>query len=202
MFLRSFGASEGQELRPIPRLRSKRARCGAVSQIMATARFFWARPIRKISQFFKRIKNVTLACNADGALPAKLGGARIVASKGDQEMSERRQSTRRRTYLGGRACFEKLAASDSCLVRDLSEGGARVVLSGSTPMPNAFDLTLRESGEERRVQVIWRDGLQLGVAYESTAAPFAPEAARRIRRLEADRNALLRRLARIDELPQ
>lgn len=79
-------------------------------------------------------------------------------------MSERRQSTRRRTYLGGRASFEKLATSDSCLVRDLSTGGARVVLSGSTPMPNAFDLTLRESGETRQVQVIWRDGLQLGVA--------------------------------------
>jgi len=117
-------------------------------------------------------------------------------------VSERRQSTRRRTYLGGRASFEKLATSDSCLVRDLSTGGARVVLSGSTPMPNAFDLTLRESGETRQVQVIWRDGLQLGVAYESAAVPVAPEVARRIRRLEADRDALLRRLARIDEIPQ
>jgi hypothetical protein len=117
-------------------------------------------------------------------------------------MSERRQSTRRRTYLGGRASFEKLATSDSCLVRDLSAGGARIVLSGSTPMPNAFDLTLRESGETRQVRVIWRDGLQLGVANESAATPIAPEVARRIRRLEADRNALLRRLARVDEPPQ
>lgn len=114
-------------------------------------------------------------------------------------MGERRQSTRRRTYLGGEASFEKLATRDLCLVRDLSTGGARVVLSGSTLMPNAFDLTIRESGETRQVQVIWRDGLQLGVAYEFAATPIAPAAARRIRQLEADRNALLRRLARIDE---
>ena len=115
-------------------------------------------------------------------------------------MGERRQSTRRRTYLGGEASFEKLATRDSCLVRDLSTGGARVVLSGSTLMPNAFDLTIRESGETRQVQVIWRDGLQLGVASGVPAAtPIAPAAARRIRQLEADRNALLRRLARIDE---
>ena len=114
-------------------------------------------------------------------------------------MSERRQSTRRRTYLGGRASFEKLAVTDECLVRDLSAGGARVVLSGSTPMPNAFDLTLRESGETRPVRVVWRDGIRLGAAYASTAAPLAPEAARRIRKLEADRNALLRRLAGVEE---
>jgi hypothetical protein len=116
-------------------------------------------------------------------------------------MSERRQSTRRRTYLGGRASFERLATSDTCLVRDLSAGGAQVVLSGSTLMPNAFDLTLRESGETRQVRVIWRDGLRLGVAYESAVVPIAPEAAGRVPKLDADRNALLRRLARADELP-
>lgn len=116
------------------------------------------------------------------------------------KMSERRQSSRRRTYLGARASFEKLAASDDCLVRDLSAGGARVVLSGSTPMPNAFDLTIRDSGDTRRARVVWRNGVLLGVAYEATgAAPIAPEAARRIRQLEDDRHALLLRLARIDE---
>ena len=113
-------------------------------------------------------------------------------------MSERRQSVRRRTYLGGCASFEKPASSDECLVRDRSPGGVRIVFSGSTPIPDAFDLTIRESGETRSVRVVWRDGLQAGVAYQSAAPPFAPEAARRIRRLEADRNALARRLAQSD----
>ena len=37
VFLSSFGASEGQGLRPLPRSRSKCARCRAVSQITAIA---------------------------------------------------------------------------------------------------------------------------------------------------------------------
>ena len=114
-------------------------------------------------------------------------------------MSERRQSSRRRTYLGGCAVYEKPASTDECLVRDRSLGGARLVFSGSAPVPNAFDLTIRDSGETRSVRVVWRNGLQVGVAYEPAAVPYAPEAARRIRKLEADRHALLRRLARIDE---
>ena len=58
---------------------------------------------------------------------------------------------------------------------------------------------IRDSGETRRVRVVWRDGLQVGVAYEAAALPFAPEAARQIRKLEADRNALARRLAQSDQ---
>ena len=118
----------------------------------------------------------------------------------ETKMSERRQSSRQRTYLGGRASCDKLATSDACLVRERSEGGARLELSGSTLMPNAFDLTLRDSGETRRVRVVWRDGRRLGVAFEAAAAPIAPEASRRIRQLEADRRALLNRLA-IEESP-
>jgi hypothetical protein len=79
----------------------------------------------------------------------------------------------------------------------LSRGGARLVFSGSTPIPDVFDLTIRENGETRRVRVVWRDGMQAGVAYESAAPPFAPEATRQIRKLEADRNALARRLAQL-----
>lgn len=110
-------------------------------------------------------------------------------------MSERRQSARRRTYLAGRASYVKPVSSDECLVRDCSLGGARIVFSGATAIPDAFDLAIRDSGETRSVRVVWRDGLQAGVVYESTELPFAPEAARQIRNLEADRNALARRLA-------
>jgi hypothetical protein len=112
-------------------------------------------------------------------------------------MNERRRSRRRRVYLGARAAYDKPWSTDACLVRDLSPGGARIACSGSTPIPNAFGLTICGRGETRGVRVVWRKDLQVGVAYEAPA--LAPEAARRIRRLEEDRNALLRRLARIDE---
>ena len=113
-------------------------------------------------------------------------------------MSERRQSVRRRTYLGGCASYEKPISSDECLVRDRSPDGARIEFSGSTPIPDAFELTFHDSGETRRVRVVWRDGLQVGAAYESASLSFTPEAVRRIRELEADRNALARLLARCE----
>jgi hypothetical protein len=118
--------------------------------------------------------------------------------EGAKTMIERRQSARSRTYLGGRFHFERPMLSDECLVRDRSPGGARIEFSGATPVPDRFELTIRESGETRPVRVIWRDGLRVGVAYEAAAPAFAPEAARRIQKLEADRNALARRLAEID----
>jgi hypothetical protein len=143
----------------------------------------------------KRKQEYNAFGNALGAARAwpRAGAVRRVEE--GRKMSERRQSARRRTYLGGRASYEKPVSSDECLVRDRSPGGARIEFPGSTPFPNAFDLTIRDGGETRSVRVVWRDGLQVGVAYESAALPFAPEAARRIRKLEADRNALARRLA-------
>ena len=84
-------------------------------------------------------------------------------------MSERRQSARRRTYLGGRAAFEKTASTADCLVRNLSSGGARIAFTGSTPMPDAFDLTLNERSETRAVRVVWREGFNAGVAFQGSA---------------------------------
>jgi len=116
-------------------------------------------------------------------------------------MSERRQSSRRRAYLGARAAYETPATTVECLARDLSAGGARLAFAGATPIPDAFALTIPARGETRSVRVVWRDGRQIGVAYAS-AAPTAGEAARRIRRLEADQQALLRRLAGLGDAPR
>ena len=95
-------------------------------------------------------------------------------------MSEQRQSPRRRTYLGGCATVERPASTDECLVRDLSSGGARIVFSGSTPIPDAFVLTIPNTGDTRAVRIVWRDGLQAGVAYggaeDAAGAPPAENA--------------------------
>lgn len=94
-------------------------------------------------------------------------------------MNERRRSTRRRTYLGGQAAFEKPSVTDECVVRDLSPEGARIRFSGSTPIPDAFVLTIHGGGEARLARIVWRDGRQAGVAFQAAAAA-APQAARAI----------------------
>jgi hypothetical protein len=116
-------------------------------------------------------------------------------------MDERRKFQRGRTYLGGRIAYDKPFTTDDCLVRNLSENGAKIVFSGKAMIPNEFDLTLRETGETRRVRIVWRKDLQAGVAHAGTQAePTLPrEAARRIRTLESDRDAMARRLAYIGE---
>ena len=138
-------------------------------------------------QMVKRKPEHDALPNALGAPYARPRAARIVASKRAKMMSERRQSARRRTYLGARAGYQKPVSSDECLVRDRSPGGARIEFSGSTPFPDVFDLTIRDSGETRSVRVVWRDGLQAGVAYESVAF--------RSRAKPRDKSANLKRIA-------
>jgi hypothetical protein len=77
-------------------------------------------------------------------------------------MIERRKFQRGRTYLGGRIAYDKPCTTDDCLVRNLSEDGAKLVFSGATMIPNEFELTLRESGEMRRVRIVWRRDVEAG----------------------------------------
>lgn len=114
-------------------------------------------------------------------------------------MDERRKTRRGRTYLGALVSFDRPRCTDDCVVRNLSAEGARVLFSGSTLIPDEFDLTLRETGETRRARVVWRNDREAGLSLAPPDAASPAQAARRIRKLESDREALMRRLAQIDE---
>ena len=65
---------------------------------------------------------------------------------------------------------EDAALTIPCVVCNLSEGGARLVVEGSDPLPTEFILFLRsDSPVGRRCQKIWRIGDKVGVRFDSGA---------------------------------
>jgi hypothetical protein len=114
---------------------------------------------------------------------------------------ERRKSHRDRTYLSGRIAFNNRCSTLDCLVRNLSQDGARLVFSDAVAVPAEFDIMIRRKGESRRARFAWRTETQAGILFlRSLTRNVAPiESARRITHLEAERDALQRRVAQLSE---
>jgi len=119
--------------------------------------------------------------------------------------AEQRISVRKRTFLKGRIVFNNGSSSMDCLVRDLSEDGARLELSETMTLPEVFDLYIAQKDATFRATLRWRRQEAIGVTFAaSTKAPPEPAPAapsdgslplllRRIADLEAE-NAALRSL--------
>jgi hypothetical protein len=116
-------------------------------------------------------------------------------------MIERRKIPRTRTYLGGLVVFNERFSSMERLVRNMSHHGARLVFGGPAEIPAEFDIMIRKRGESRRAQVVWRQETEAGVSFErpEERRVVSIEAARRIRALEVEREALQKRVAQLSE---
>jgi len=58
------------------------------------------------------------------------------------------------------------SARISCVLWDISEGGARIAAAHGNALPDVFGLFLTKDGKSRRFcQVVWRRGSQLGVRF-------------------------------------
>ena len=116
-------------------------------------------------------------------------------------MLDRRKLHRDRTYLGGRIAFNNRCSTFDCLVRNLSQDGAKIAFSDSATVPSEFDVTIHRKGESRRARIVWRDETQAGIRFLHTDDQriVSIETALRIRKLEAERNALARRVAQLSE---
>lgn len=119
-------------------------------------------------------------------------------------MSENRKEVRQRTFLKGRIVFNKGASSMDCLVRDMSTCGARLSLSETSTLPDAFELYIPQKDKTYRSSLVWRHEDGVGITFQDEAVPApAPTPVddassilalvRRVSELEAE-NAALRRL--------
>ncbi len=116
-------------------------------------------------------------------------------------MEEHRKSLRGRTYLGGQITFNERSSTMDCLVRNLSQDGARILLPSTVGVPHEFELTVHGRNENFLARLIWRTPTEIGVAISRPVEPsfVSVDAACRIKRLEADRDALARRVAQLSE---
>ena len=67
-------------------------------------------------------------------------------------MIERRALVRHKTLIKGRIYFNNRLSSLDCIVRDVSERGARLQVPESVAVPDAFELFLPNKDEHYRAQ--------------------------------------------------
>jgi hypothetical protein len=80
--------------------------------------------------------------------------------------ADRRCETRHRVFKGGRLSFNKGYGALECVVRNLSDRGARLALGETTAVPNAFSLQISGEDVVRTAIVRWRSTNAVGVAFD------------------------------------
>ena len=115
-------------------------------------------------------------------------------------MLERRKSIRGKTFLGGSIAFQGRSSTMDCLVRNLSPEGAKLSFNDLPPIPGEFELTINQRDRSFRARTIWQRGEEAGVAFVAQAArtgTVSLDAERRLRKAEAERLRLKRRIAEL-----
>ena len=80
--------------------------------------------------------------------------------------ADRRCETRHRVFKGGRLSFNKGYGALECVVRNLSDHGARLALGETTAVPNAFSLQISGEDVVRPAIVLWRSPSAVGLAFD------------------------------------
>lgn len=112
-------------------------------------------------------------------------------------MPERRQSQRFPAFLGGIIMFSQDRASAECIIRNRSDGGARLIVHNPSFIPEAFDLVIPQRQTTLRARTCWRGCDDLGIEFvhdDRDGSALAVGAAQRIKRLETENRRLRRRL--------
>ncbi len=78
---------------------------------------------------------------------------------------EKRGVLRRRTFLRGRIEFNNRYSTMDCVVRDITEKGARLVVKGDDVLPAIIELVLPLKSRSHRAEIIWRKGFECGVQF-------------------------------------
>jgi hypothetical protein len=117
-------------------------------------------------------------------------------------MGERRNSRRLKSFLRGFVYFDKRRGAMSCLVRDLSGDGARIIFSEAVTIPDMINLHIPQKNQTMRARVTWRRGDEIGLGF-SAADPVAdplPDSAelmKRVAQLEGEIASLRKMLKRM-----
>ncbi len=71
-------------------------------------------------------------------------------------MGERRNSRRSKSFLRGFVYFSRKRGALACLIRDLSDKGARIIFSDTVTLPDVVELYIPQREQTFRARVQWR----------------------------------------------
>jgi len=86
--------------------------------------------------------------------------------------AEKRLGGRTRVFFGGKILVDPELTAVECHVKNVSRGGATIVVQSGDFLPDQFDLVIRKTNERHHAVVAWSRGRRLGVTYR----PYSPDA--------------------------
>lgn len=97
-------------------------------------------------------------------------------------MYEQRREQRQRSFKGGSISFNQ-ASGLTCIVRNISSGGACLELDRPDQVPDQFDLVIKPEYVKRICRVRWKSENRVGVSFTraldlALAARCPPQGAR------------------------
>jgi hypothetical protein len=116
------------------------------------------------------------------------------------QMNERRASRRQKSFLRCVVYFDKRRSETACLVRDLSEDGARIVLSQTITIPDVIELQIPQRQQTLSARVQWRRADEVGLSFskpDTATTPRENQLIKRIAELEAEITTLERTIKRL-----
>ena len=116
------------------------------------------------------------------------------------EMVERRRVPRQKSFLRGCLYFDKRRGALDCLIRDISDLGARIIFSENVTVPDTVELHIPQRNKTLRAQVQWRRGDEIGLSFpdaERIGPPGAEELMERIVQIETEMASLRKMIKRL-----
>ena len=103
-------------------------------------------------------------------------------------------------FLARVVYFDKRRSETACLVRDLSEDGARIVLSQTITIPDVIELQIPQREQTLSARVQWRRADEVGLSFskpDTATTPREKQLIKRIAELEAEITTLERTIKRL-----
>ena len=109
---------------------------------------------------------------------------------GTVDKEQRRRTPRQKSFLRGCIYFNNRRSSVECLIRDISDKGARILISTGVNIPNSVELYIPQKDQTLRARVEWRQEDEIGLAFvEANIAGTPPppqELTQRMAQLESE----------------
>ena len=89
-------------------------------------------------------------------------------------MSGTERAPRIRTMLGAQLIYANGRMSAAATIRNMSDTGAKLSLDAAVPLPQEFEVSIPQKGQRLRARLVWRNGMEIGVAFLGATAEAAP----------------------------